>query len=310
MDDGMERPEDGFQSAPYTDHYVEAGATRLHYLDYGTAGHPPILCIHGGAAHGHWYDFFAPGFTSNYHVRALDLPGHGDSEWIDPPTYTFEMYVSALADAMERLALRDVILIGHSMGGLVSLLTAATYPDLIRALIVIDSGVGMPEERAAMLRQVGARPGSRYATRDEFLSRYRLRPGGTTAAPEIVRHLAERGARQLPDGNWTHKFDRNVYAQRNHLDALPYWRRIAMPALLVKGSRSPRISAEMAAEVQRLCPHLEFTEVPHSDHHVFLDNPPAFERVVRAFLAGLAPSEGTWMRGAASLGPAGGPPDS
>ena len=65
--------------APYTEHDVHAGALKLHYLDYGTQGKPHMLCIHGGAAHSHWFDYIAPGFTPDYHVRSLDLRGHGDS---------------------------------------------------------------------------------------------------------------------------------------------------------------------------------------------------------------------------------------
>src|SRR5262245_15101846 len=219
--EGVERPERGFQPAPSTSHIIEAGALRLHYLDYGTAGRPAILCVHGGAAHAHWFDFFAPGFVIDFHVRALDFRGHGDSQWMTPPDYTYERHAADLAEVAEKLDLRDFVLIGHSMGGLVSLLYAATYPGRARALMIVDSTLRMPEERVAMLRNVGNRPGSRYATHAEFLARYRLRPNGTTAAPEIIRHLAERGGRQLPDGTWTHKFDRHVYAQRNSFDGIP-----------------------------------------------------------------------------------------
>jgi pimeloyl-ACP methyl ester carboxylesterase len=282
---GVERPEGGFQPAPYTSKFVEAGGLRLHYLDYGTAGRPAILCVHGGAAHAHWFDFFAPGFVTDFHVRALDLRGHGDSEWMNPPAYTYERYASDLAEVVEELDLRGFVLVGHSMGGLVSLLYVATHPGRTRALIIVDSTLRMTDDRASMLRDVGSRPGSIYATHDDFLRRYRLRPAGTTAAPEIIRHLAERGGRQLPDGSWTHKFDRNVYAQRNSFDGTPYWSQITIPTLLVKGGRSNRISQELFAEAQARCPSLELTEVPHSDHHVFLDNPPGFARVVKAFLA-------------------------
>ena len=76
---GVERPVGGFQPAPYTSHMVEAGGARLHYLDYGTAGRPSILCVHGGAAHSHWFDFFASGFVPDFHVRALDFRGHGEA---------------------------------------------------------------------------------------------------------------------------------------------------------------------------------------------------------------------------------------
>lgn len=282
---GVERPEGGFEPAPYTDHYVEAGGLRLHYLDYGSEGRQPILCIHGGAAHAHWFDFFAPGFNTNYHVRALDLRGHGDSAWMNPPTYGYERYAADVAEVVEKLDLQDFILVGHSMGGMVSILYTALHPGRVRALIVVDSTLRMTPDRVAMLREVGSRPGSRYATHEEFLARFRLRPAGTSAAPEIIRHLAERSGRQLPDGSWTHKFDRNVYAQRDSIDGIPYWGRINMPTLLVKGGRSQRISPEVFAEARAHCPHVELAEVPHSDHHVFLDNPPGFERVVKDFLA-------------------------
>jgi len=285
VDADVERPEGGFQPAPYTDNFIQVGGSRLHYLDYGTAELPPILGVHGGAAHAHWFDFFAPGFISDFHVRALDFRGHGDSQWMNPPDYTYERHAADLEGVAEQLNLRDFVLIGHSMGGLVSLLYAATYPGRLRALIIVDSTLRMPEERVAMLRDVGNRPGSRYATNEEFLSRYRLRPDGTTAAPEIIRHLAHRGGRQLPDGSWTHKFDRNVYAQRNSFDGIPYCSQITVPTLVVKGGRSQRVTAELFVEAKARCPLFELAEVPHASHHVFLDNPPGFERVVKAFLA-------------------------
>jgi alpha-beta hydrolase superfamily lysophospholipase len=132
--EGVERPEGGFQPAPSTSHIVEAGGLRLHYLDYGTAGRPSILCVLGGAAHAHWFDFFAPGFVTDFHIRALDFRGHGDSQWMTPPDYTYERHAADLAEVAEKLDLRDFVLIGHSMGGLVSLLYAATYPGRTRAL--------------------------------------------------------------------------------------------------------------------------------------------------------------------------------
>jgi pimeloyl-ACP methyl ester carboxylesterase len=283
--EGVERPKGGFQPASYTSHFVEVDGSRLHYLDYGTAGRSPILCVHGGAAHGHWFDFFAPGFVADFHVRALDFRGHGDSQWMNPPDYTYEAHAADLAAVAEMLDLRDFVLIGHSMGGLVSLLYAATYPGRIRVLIIVDSTLRMTEDRVAMLRNVGNRPGSRYATHEEFLTRYRLRPEGTTAAPEIIRHLAAHGGRQLPNGTWTHKFDRNVYAQRNGFDGIPHCRKLTIPTLVVKGGRSPRVTPQLIAEAQAQYPSLELAEVPYADHHVFLDNPLGFERVVKAFLS-------------------------
>jgi pimeloyl-ACP methyl ester carboxylesterase len=284
------RSQDGLQPASSVSGFIEAGGVRLHYLDYGTDGQagsrPDMLCVHGGAAHGHWFDYVAPGFTPDYHVRALDQRGHGESAWAEPPLYSYERLAADLAEVAEKLDLRDFVLIGHSMGGTVCLLYAATYPGRVGKLIVVDSTLQMTEERVARLRDVGSRQGSSYATREELVTRFRLRPGDASrAAPEVVRHVAGHSARQFEDGSWRHKFDRNVYAMRESKDGLPCWNHIKIPALLVKGERSQRISPEIYAEVKARYPQVELAEVSNSDHHVTLDNPSGFVRAVKAFLA-------------------------
>jgi len=273
------------QPAPYTSGYVETSATRLHYLDYGTAGRPAMLCLHGGAAHGHWFDFVAPGFTFDYHVRALDQRGHGDSAWLHPPSYRYEDYAADLNEVVAKLDLRDFVLVGHSMGGMVSLLYAATHPGRVAQLVIIDTTMRMSEERLAAMREVGNRPSRPHPTLDEFIARFRLRPPGSTPPPEILQHVARHSARQAAEGDWRHKFDRNVYAQRPELDGIPYWGDIKIPALLVKGATSERISPQVLEQIRARCPHVELAEVAHADHHVTLDNPRGCIDAIYAFLA-------------------------
>jgi pimeloyl-ACP methyl ester carboxylesterase len=273
------------KAARYTDAFVETRAGRLHCLDYGTAGKPAMLCLHGGAAHGHWFDFIAGGFTSGYHVRALDQRGHGDSAWVDPPAYTYEDYAKDLAEAVEKLDLRDFVLVGHSMGGMVSLLYAATHPGRVAQLIVVDTTMRMSEDRLAAMREVGNRPGRDYANLEEFVARFRLRPPGSVPDPDILHHVARHSARRTENGGWRHKFDRNVYVQRPELDGIPYWSRIKIPALLVKGAKSERISPQIVSQIRARCAHVELAEVQASDHHVTLDNPHAFVSAVGAFLS-------------------------
>jgi len=272
-------------AAPYTSRYVDAGGLRLHYLDYGSAGKPPLLCVHGGAAHAHWFDFVASGLTDAYHVMAIDQRGHGDSARATDADYTYGRYAADLGEAIENLGLDRLVLVGHSMGGMVSLLYAAKRPRRLGRLIVVDSTLRMTADRIARLRDIGERPGSSYASREEFIERYRLRPAGTTAAPHVIRHLAEHGSRQDADGLWRHKFDRDVYAKRETVDGLPAWGRVAVPALLIKGGLSERITPEIRAEITAQCAHLEFAEVAGSDHHVTLDNPSGFVAALKAFLA-------------------------
>lgn len=271
--------------APYTDHRVEVAGLSLHYVDYGTAGRKPMVCVHGGAASTHWFDFVAAGFNADHRVLAIDQRGHGDSGWAQPPDYTYERYAADLNEFATKLDLRDFVLIGHSMGGAVSLAYAATYPGRVGRLVVVDTTIHMTPDRAAKLREVGTRQGRTYATREEFISRFRLRPADSSATPEVLRHVGGHAAKQQDDGSWGHKFDRQVYAVRESVDGLPHWNNIHIPALLVKGGRSQRITPEVVADVKARCPQIEFAEVANADHHVTLDNPAGFTQAVNAFLA-------------------------
>ena len=275
------------EPAAYTEHTIEIAGLRLHVQDYGAAGKPLMLCVHGGAANAHWYDFVAQGFNADYHVRAVDLRGHGDSEWDDsnPPNYNYSRHAADIHELTEKLDLRDFVLIGHSMGGMVSILYAATYPGRAKSLIVVDSNLLMTPERIAGFNAVWNRPAREYASREEFIANYRVRPGGSTAPAEALRHIAQHSGRRFDDGRWRHKVDRKVYADRELFDSLGLWNRIGIPSLLMQGGRSTRMTPEAIAEVQSRAPQVKLTVVPDADHHITLDNPAGFIRDAREFLA-------------------------
>lgn len=273
------------QPAHSTSCFIEANGIKLHYLDYGSTAKTPMLCLHGGAVTAHWFDFVAAGFTADYHVRALDQRGHGDSERADPPDYRYRSFAADVAAVAEQLDLRDFVLVGHSMGGLVSLVYAATYPGRVKKLVIIDSTLRSSPERVAALHRIGNREGSHHASNEEFIAGFKVRPEGAQAAPAIIRHLAERGGRQGVDGRWRHKFDRNVYSKRELLDIPPYWDRVSIPVLLVKGALSERITPEIYADIRARAPQVELVEVPGSEHHVTLDNPRGWVAAVRAFVS-------------------------
>jgi pimeloyl-ACP methyl ester carboxylesterase len=271
--------------ASYTDRTVEIGGLEIHYQDFGTAGKPALVCLHGGAANGHWFDFVAAGFTPDHHVLALDQRGHGDSAWASPPAYSYDDYAADLDKVAAKLDLRDFTLIAHSMGGMVAMVYAATYPGRMKKLVVVDTSINLSEERLSAMREVGNRGGSSYETKEALIARYKLRPGNSLAPLEIQHYIGGHSARQFPDGAWRHKFDRGVYAMRETKDGMPCWDKIKVPALLVRGDRSPRISPQIHAAVKARAPQVELATVANSDHHVTLDNPTGFVEAVRPFLS-------------------------
>jgi len=272
--------------APYTDRFVEVNGLRLHLQDYGGAGKPPMLCLHGSAANAHWFDFVAGGFTADYHVLALDLRGHGDSAWdvSASPRYVYDDYAADLHALTEVLELRDFILAGHSMGGLVSTVYASTYPGRAKAFIMIDSSLKLSGERVATMNAVGSREGASYATQEEFVAKFKIRPTGTAATPDIVRHIARHACRTFDDGRWRNKVDRKVYALRVGRDLVPCWANIKIPALLMGCEKSPRITPEIIAAVKALAPQVMVDEVIGCDHHITLDNPLGFIQTAKKFI--------------------------
>ena len=265
--------------------FVEANGVKLHYLDYGTAGRRPMLCVHGGAAHAHWFDFVAPGLTPGHHVLSLDLRGHGDSAWADPHTYSWKAYAEDLNVLVEKLDLTDFVLIGHSMGGMISLAYAATHPGRVGRLVIVDTIMLMPMDHVSRMQEFGARPARSYATQDELIARYRLEPAETQmAAPEVIRRMATHSGRQDAHGRWQHKADRRVYANFKQIAGVPLWEKVKIPALVIKGEHSARFTPEELAEIRARAPQVQMAEVPASDHHITLDNPQGFVDAVRKFL--------------------------
>lgn len=272
--------------APYAESYIEVNGLKLRVQDYGTPGKPELLCLHGGAANAHWYDFVAHGFTTDYHLRAVDLRGHGDSQW-DPsptPTYGYHQHAADVKVLAEQLDLRDFVLIGHSMGGMIGSIYCATYPGRVKAFMLVDTTIKFTPERIAGFNAISNREGRHYATQEEFIAAYKVHPGGSTAAAEIHRHIAKGSSRQFDDGRWRHKVDRKVYNNREMVDSFPLWNKIRIPVLLMKGERSQRIDPVTVADVKSRAPQVEVDEVPNCDHHITLDNPAGFIVVARRFL--------------------------
>ena len=132
---------------------AEAGGIRLAYRAWGAPGAPPLVLLHGlGEGSADW-DGVAPAFAAHYRVYALDLRGHGRSDW--PGAYSVELMSADVLGFLDALGLDRVDLIGHSMGGLAACLLAQERPGRVRALILEDIGAIEPRTAAAPARPAG-----------------------------------------------------------------------------------------------------------------------------------------------------------
>src|SRR5262245_51677359 len=194
-------PNSPFACATARRRAFDLGMLRLHALEWGEAGRPGLLMLHGGAAHAHWFDRVAGAFVDRFHVVSLDQRGHGESQWPVPPAYATEDFAADLLAVVDALGWERVIVAGHSMGGHNSMAFSAWHPDRVRGLVVLDSRPSIPAERLGMLRSRGQQRTRRpYPTRESAAEAFRLVPRETVADPALLRHLGEAGVVERDGG--------------------------------------------------------------------------------------------------------------
>jgi pimeloyl-ACP methyl ester carboxylesterase len=262
---------------------VEANGLRLRLYEWGERGGPPALLLHSLAAHSHWWDWSAPLLAERFSVAALDLRGHGQSAWTEPPAYRAADYASDIVAVLDLLGWRSPLVIGHSLGGYVGAYLAARYPDRVGALVITDTMTQWSDDEAAWgLRQV-ERPGPEFANPSEAGSRYRLSPAETTAPGDWIRHLGEAAVVERASGVWQYAFDRQVFAHARP-DAWPLLPGIMVPTLVVRGEGSPIMDRDAMLRVATTVQRGQFAEIKGAWHHLILDDPAGFVSIVTAWL--------------------------
>jgi len=265
----------------------KGAAFELNCVDYGGEGRPPMLLVHGGAAHARWWDFVAPALTGRFHVMALDQRGHGDSPWTAQWAYGSRHYAADLEAVIGGWGQGAPVLVGHSMGGHSVMVYAAGHSERLRAMIAIDSIPAYPEHAVAALGAIADRPASVYESIQDAVASFRLLPGETLAAPEVLRHVAELSFRQRADGKWVHKMDRRTL-RREPIQLDGELARIRCPALLIKAAQSPVLSESFALAMAARMARGRMVELENSNHHVPIDNPLGLVAAMTPFLAEIA----------------------
>src|SRR5687768_16688188 len=130
--------------APYEEHFLEVDGCPIRYLAWGDRDRAGLVLVHGGAGHAHWWSFLAPQLAKQYRVVAPDLSGHGDSGRRE--SYPREIWAREVMAVADDAKLRGApVLIGHSLGGLVSIVAASVYGDRLAGAIIVDSPVRKPD---------------------------------------------------------------------------------------------------------------------------------------------------------------------
>ncbi|MCD9625113.1 alpha/beta fold hydrolase [Rhabdothermincola salaria] len=279
-----------FQTAldvPFDDEVVEVDDAPIHYLAWGERGRRGLVFVHGGGAHAHWWTHVAATFAEDFRVVAVDLSGHGDSAHrarYDIETWTDEVMAAAGHAGIEG---RPVI-VGHSMGGFVTIATAARHCDRLSGVIVVDSPVREPdpEVESARLKEAFGAPRT-YRELDDGLGRFRTIPEQAHYLDYVMDHVGRRSLKPV-DGGFQWKFDRRVFEQfdeRIRALGMPYLAQVTCRFALLRaehGLVTPDIGAAMYEVLGRVAPVIE---LPEAGHHPMLDVPLVLLTAIRTLLA-------------------------
>ena len=263
-----------------------SGDLSLHYLEWGSSEATPIILLHHLNTHAHAWDQFAASMSDTYRVLALDMRGHGDSEWSKSGSYTTADHASDVAALMDDLELKRAIILGGSVGGRVALVYAAEHPQRAAALIMEDVGpVRSPESAANFTRQAEAEV-AEFDNLDAVVEYMRAHPGGHSEhRPEAAwRYLAQHATKLQDNGKLAWKRD---IAMHKTAEALQLWdqvERIRCPFLLILGSDSTTVSPEHRDRMMQSASNSTLVTVQGAGHIVVHDKPEEYQRAVRQFL--------------------------
>lgn len=274
-------------AAPCKSHCLNVEGADLHYLEWGRRGAHPLILIHGGAAHARWWQFLAPFWARHYHVIAPDLSGHGDSG--HRTTYPRAIWAQEMAAlASEVFGGQKPVLVGHSMGGLVAVVSAALFPDAFAAIAVIDSPIRRPDPESQARMTPPSLPQAKvYPDLATAMSRFRLIPEQPCAHPFILEHLARSSLKEVP-GGWSWKFDPLVFAKSSIVPMHEYLAQVRLPIALFRGSDSTIVPPEMFAYMKEQAGQRAIqVEIPQAHHHLILDQPLAFVSAISCLLSAL-----------------------
>ena len=206
----------------------------LARYEWGEAGLPALVCLHGVTSHGRHFEQLAERLSDRFHVVAFDLRGHGGSPW-EPP-WNLEQHV---ADVLEAAPPGPAAWLGHSFGGRIAYEAAAAFPDRVERLVLLDPAI-LIFPHVGIAAAENARRDRSYVSFEEGIDRRYEESVLTTAPRELVE--GELVVHLLPDddGRFRYRYCQSavVAAYGEMTRTPPAFERVRIPTLLVLGETS------------------------------------------------------------------------
>lgn len=253
---------------------------KLHSIILGEG--TPLLILHGFLGMSDNWKTLGNKIAKekSYQVHLVDQRNHGKSPHSDEHSY--ELMAKDVKAYCEEHALKDVILMGHSMGGKTAMLAAANYPELIKKLIVVDIAPKYYKpHHQQILKGLTALEEAELASRqeaDELLSEF--------ISEKPVRLFLLKNLKRKAEGTYCLKV--NLETLKEHIEeigkGLPQKKSFEGPTLFIKGGNSNYIQEEDKEEIKKQFPLTEFKEIEGAGHWVHAEKMKEFYKLVVEFI--------------------------
>jgi pimeloyl-ACP methyl ester carboxylesterase len=284
----------------------------VHYVDFGGPdGAPTVVLVHGlGGSHLNW-DLFAPLLRPHARVLPLDLPGFGRSEPGDRRT-TVHDNVRVLDWFLRDVAGTPVVLVGNSMGGMISILQTAASPETVNGLVLLDAAVPGPRRSLDPLVAVTFAAYAIPRVGERFLSMRRKRSTPLRHVRDMLRLCGvdpdalpaatiDRSLTLLEQRRDVAGMDRAFLSAarsllRQLVDPRSYRRAmaaVAVPVLMVQGDEDRLVPVAAARDISARHPHWQYLELPGVGHVPQLQVPERLATEVRGWLEATAEARAT-----------------
>lgn len=277
--------------------FISVSDLKLAYRESGTNSQPALVLLHGLAeTSAYFWRPLIQHFAPHYHIIAFDLLGHGDS---DTPDWGYDVEHQAflIANALEQMGLSKVILLGHSLGGVIAARLCIDYPHLVQKLVLYDSPLSEGPRKNLMLflknvpvtavmllglvifpRNV-ARIGMsfvplRLSTR-MILRHWRVPYHPDRMDGEFLDHSTRNSSTALMESVRSAYLDHNIVRDLN---------RLSIPTCVIVGDSDRLLPVPVAQSFARYIPNVHIEIIEQAGHVALLDQPDLFNRALNKFL--------------------------
>src|SRR5687767_7943650 len=269
------------QAPAPVDRFVTVNGLRIHYVEWGRAEQPPLILIHGLDRVARTFDHVVPHFTSRFRVIAVDMRGHGDSDWDPQARYVVEDHVSDLEGLVAQLGLRNITLWGNSTGGRVVQVFAGKHPDLVARVISEDVGPERPQQISDSYARRVKQEDQGWASEEELFATLMKATGASEA---VIRPYVRYGTKRRGDGRLVWKRDPNLVKGFVATDLWSVVRAITAPTIYILGGRSNIVPPATQDELRKALPRVEIVTIPDVGHYPSDEKPAEFVAIVDRFL--------------------------